>query len=406
MSSTITTNTRAHMLNQNQRRVLQIVNSMSDVSAGPTYYIRKLSETLASRGCRVDIHSLKSRSDISQVERDKNEFVYDYSHLPIVKHIFHSKELYSVVMAAGREEVLYHSHGLWRMCNIYPSNAVRRWGGELIVSPHGMLGKHALQYSRLKKRIFSLIWQNRAFESAYCFHAASDQELEDIRSSGIKKPVAVIPLGIDVYNETEILRAKCRRDSRHRTLLYLGRLHRQKGLLNLLEAWAGVESMFPDWDIRIVGPSQDGYLEELLSSISRLSLKRASISGPLFGSERDTAYREADLVILPSFGENFGMVVAEALANGTPVICTKNAPWAALASNDCGWWIDNDRDSLRAGIIAALSMPRSALDAMGRNGRRLMEDQFSWAKVTDDMQALYNWTLSKGDRPSFVETGV
>ena len=129
----------------------------------------------------------------------------------------------------------------------------------------------------------------------------------------------------------------------------------------------------------------------LRAQADALGLKGVHIEGPRFGSAKDELHRDADIFVLPTRSENFGMVVAEALANATPVICTTGAPWAGLEAAGCGWWIDQGVAPLTAALENAMALGRAALDAMGAAGRAWMERDFSWPEAGARMAAVYRW---------------
>jgi glycosyltransferase involved in cell wall biosynthesis len=264
-----------------------------------------------------------------------------------------------------------------------------------------MLGAGALQFSRWKKCIFSALVQERALAAVTCFHATSVRELEDIRAYGLSSPVAVIPNGVDV-TPAEFLKTNEVSETAARTVLYIGRLHPKKGIDRLLNAWASVEENYPEWRLRIVGPSDGKYSAALRRLASSLKLARVDFHDALFGEDKNAAYRDADIFVLPSLDENFGMVVAEALANGTPVIASKNTPWSGLVEERCGWWPDNAVAPLAAVLGEAMALPRASLDAMGARGRDWMLREFSWSRVAADMEAVYRWVLGEGERPQCI----
>jgi glycosyltransferase involved in cell wall biosynthesis len=113
-------------------------------------------------------------------------------------------------------------------------------------------------------------------------------------------------------------------------------------------------------------------------------------------------YRESDLFVLPTHSENFGVVVAEALASGVPALTTTGAPWAVLEEEDCGWWVEPEVASLEAALADAVGRPDEERLAMGRRGRALVEARFSWASVATKMKAAYRWVLGDGPRPDVV----
>ena len=134
-----------------------------------------------------------------------------------------------------------------------------------------------------------------------------------------------------------------------------------------------------------------------------LKLDRASFLGPVFGQRKWEAYQRADLFVLPTRSENFGVAVAESLACGTPAIATKGSPWEGLISNQCGWWIDHGPEPLAACLREAMLLPQEDLQSMGANGRRWMQSDFSWETVGQQMRATYDWLLGGGAPPSWVD---
>ena len=96
------------------------------------------------------------------------------------------------------------------------------------------------------------------------------------------------------------------------------------------------------------------------------------------------------------------MTVAEALTAQTPVICTNTAPWEELNTHCCGWWVENDIDTLARTIREALLLPQCEIDNMGKNGKLLVETNYSAERVALKMKRLYEWILTGGEKPEFV----
>lgn len=213
---------------------------------------------------------------------------------------------------------------------------------------------------------------------------------------GFRQPVAIILNGIDIPDFLHTHQAGLR------TLLFLGRIHPVKGLDILLPAWRVVQDRFPDWKLRIVGPDNRGYLAQMQQLASDLGLERVEFSGVLYGTDKTLAYAQADLFVLPSHSENFGMTVAEALAAGTPAIVTKGAPWAGLVKHEAGWWIDIGIDPLVACLEDALSCSTESLAEKGMRGRTWMSAEYSWAQVGREMAETYRWILHGGNKPEWV----
>ena len=109
-------------------------------------------------------------------------------------------------------------------------------------------------------------------------------------------------------------------------------MHPKKGLETLLQAWAKIEPAYPGWRLSLIGPGEERYVGELRAMARTLGLGRVSFGEPVYGAAKWDAYRAADLFVLPSLNENFGLTVAEALAAGTPVIATTGTPWSRVES--------------------------------------------------------------------------
>jgi glycosyltransferase involved in cell wall biosynthesis len=291
---------------------------------------------------------------------------------------------------------IIHNHGLWLMPNVKAGWSAHSAKVPFVLSPHGMLSATALSFSRMKKQAFWKLMQRSVVARAACLHATSEAEHQDIRDMGLVNPVAIIPIGVDVPPPA------LRPESAQRTVMSLGRVHPKKGLDRLISAWAEVEASNPSWRLRIIGPSEQGHDDELRALATTLGLTRMSIEGPLYGPETLNAYRSADLFVLPTRNENFGMTVAEALAAGTPAISTTGAPWAGLETEGCGWWIDQGVEPLAATLREAMAMPREALLAKGEKGRRWVTREFSWARTASDLFDVYRWLASAASPPPSV----
>jgi glycosyltransferase involved in cell wall biosynthesis len=268
-----------------------------------------------------------------------------------------------------------------------------------IVAPRGMLGPAALAFSHTKKRIVWALLQGDVVRRASCIHATSEQEHDEIRDFGLINPIAIIPNGIDSLELDSHSKVAT---NFGRIVLSLGRIHPKKGLDRLVRAWACVESAYPEWRLRIVGPDELGHASELTGLAVELKTRRVSIEGSVSGNAKTAAYREADLFVLPTLNENFATTVAEALAAGTPVIATKGAPWPGLEREGCGWWIDHGVEQLVAALAKAMQMRRETLQGMGAKGRAWMARDFSWERVARDMLDVYRWLCVGGEPPATV----
>jgi glycosyltransferase involved in cell wall biosynthesis len=170
-------------------------------------------------------------------------------------------------------------------------------------------------------------------------------------------------------------------------ILYLGRLHPIKGIEALLEACTILAKLKPDWHLYIAGTGSASYLAFLKSKVLELSLsEQVEFVGEVSDEKKEELFAQCDVVVVPSYVENFAIVVAESLAHAVPVIASKGTPWNGLETNRCGLWVDNDPQSLAIAIRTVCSLP---LQEMGLRGRDWMEKDFSWDSVSSKMLALY-----------------
>ena len=291
-----------------------------------------------------------------------------------------------------------HLHGLWK----YPSVAVSRWshrtGKPHVISPRGMLEPWAVQQSRFRKRVALALYERRNLASAACIHATSTQEAESIRRIGFKNPVAVIPNGVLLPGEALTNAVS---SSQVERALFLSRLHPKKGLLDLVMAWNAVRPA--GWGLDIVGPDEGGHRAEVEAAVKKHGLtNNIHFHDEAHGEAKDQFYREADLFVLPSYSENFGLVIAEALAHGVPVITTRATPWSELEEHRCGWWIETGAGPLTSTLKEVTALPIEQLREMGQRGRTLMRERYSWERVAKHMLEVYHWVLGRRAAPQCV----
>lgn len=295
---------------------------------------------------------------------------------------------------------LLHSNGLWHPLNHWCSRAARQHRIPLVIQPRGMLEPWALAWKAGKKRLALGLYQQRDLESAAVLVATAEQEAEHFRELGLGQPIAVIPNGIDLH---AALMDKGEWSARHdglRRALFLSRIHPKKGLFNLLDAWSIVEPR--GWMLQIAGPDEGGHLAEVLAMAGRLGIMdRVRYLGEFDDDAKWAVYREADLFILPTFSENFGVVVAEALAQGVPVITTTGAPWQELKTRNCGWWVEPTVDGLVGALRDAVAKEPAQLREMGMRGQ-IYAGEFDWGNIARQTLEVYRWILGQGDRPDCV----
>jgi glycosyltransferase involved in cell wall biosynthesis len=170
--------------------------------------------------------------------------------------------------------------------------------------------------------------------------------------------------------------------------LFLGRIYPVKGLPMLIEAWARVR---PDgWSLQIAGPDEAGHRAEVEQAVCAAGLAEViSFLGPLEDEAKRSVLLAANLFVLPTHSESFGMAIAEALAHGLPVLTTTGAPWPMLPGHGCGWRVEPTVDGICEGLRQATSLDPGTLQAMGGKGRELVAAEFGWQRVAKQFLLVY-----------------
>lgn len=305
-------------------------------------------------------------------------------------------------IAAIRSVDVVHLHGIWLDICRNTANWARSNDTCLVISPHGMLEPWALNHKKFKKQIAMKLYQRGALRSARAFHACSLQESDNIRRLGFKQPIAVIPNGVQLPEAVEWESGKVGRcESAEKTALFLSRINPKKGLPMLLDAWKKLAPV--GWRLVIAGNDDSNHLPVLERKIQELGLQeQVEVVGPLFGDAKKQAYLNADLFVLPSYSENFGIVVTEALGYQLPVLTTTGCPWQELEAEQCGWWVDPTPAGIEAGLKAALEASVEERREMGVRGRELVKQKYLWPAIAANMAEFYEWILNGGKQPNFV----
>ena len=379
-------------------KISQVVTSIDISTGGParsvTHLISNLCKNFSDKIVTLD--TLKSDKPIINDFEECNAKVRFNAQVGVG----YSKELKSNLEQS--EQDLFHGQGIWQMPVHQMAKIARKKRVPYIITPRGMLEPWSLEQSKLKKKIAFFLFQHKDLKKAACLHATALSEAESIRKLGYKNPIAVIPNGINLdefppYNKEKKEKKK---------ILFLSRIHPKKGIELLFEAWDQLtKDQKNNWEVEIIGNGDKSYINQLKELLKAKGLaKEIIIKDPVFGQDKVKAYQSADLFVLPTYSENFGIVIAEALACNVPVITTKGTPWEDLEKENCGKWIAIGLEPLRLSLIEMMNKSDEELILMGVNGRKLIEKKYSMLSVAKQMERLYNWIVNKEvSKPNFVK---
>lgn len=290
---------------------------------------------------------------------------------------------------------LIHHHGLWLRLGHDTLRFARSEGIPVVLAPRGMLKSWAKNHKAWKKRFAWIAYQRNDLQSADVFHSTSEDEALSIRKAGFSQPIAVIPNGVNPLKSPPVAE---RKQSESRRLLFLSRIDVVKGIPLLLEAWKRLNTK--GWVLTIAGNDFGNHLREVQRLIRTLGIeKTVEVHGPAYNEEKDWLLRSSDLFILPSYSENFGIVIAEALQYGIPVIASRGTPWRELDTYNCGWWVEPTVEGVFTGLQQAFDLTDKERWQMGAAGQQLIYDRYLWPKIALDMTSLYKWVLGEGPEP-------
>ncbi|HYO23989.1 MAG TPA: glycosyltransferase [Lacipirellulaceae bacterium] len=341
-------------------RIVHTVNSVDPTQGGPSRTVPALCGHLAQERPDWRIQLVTSRAELARV-------------------------------VAASPPDLIHDHGQWLPLNHSAARAARRTGVPRIVSPRGMLSPWSRRHRQWKKKLAWALYAGRDMASAAVIHATSDLEMQELRELGVRQPIAVIPNGVD---QPPLVAGGGASEARP-YVLFMSRVHEKKGVRELLEAWQSLDR--GPWELVLAGPDEQGLMK-------RLSMPPgARYVGMVDGEAKTRLLAEASLFVLPSYSENFGVVVAEAMMAAVPVIATHGTPWKILADEGCGWWIPMEQDRLASTLKSAMAETAHALHSMGERGRAVAMAHFGWPRIASDMAAVYAWVLNGGSVPQCVD---
>ena len=246
---------------------------------------------------------------------------------------------------------------------------------------------------RLKK-LYDIVWGNKILKNATKVIALTNVEREQYKQMGVNaERIEIVPNGIDItlFNhlpEKGTFRDKYNFSSDTKIILFLGRLHKIKGINLLIDAFSKLQKEMPTSKLVIVGPDE-GYIKTWQAQAEESNAKNNIIfTGPLYGQDKLAAYIDANVYVLPSFFESFGNTVLEAWACGTPVIVTERCGIANIVDKKYGFVVNLNKDQLQDAIFKLLNN-EELNRKFGENGKSMVYEKFDWNGIILDFERIY-----------------
>lgn len=260
-------------------------------------------------------------------------------------------------------------------------------GYKVVLTPHGMLEPWIIKRHYWTRKVPALwLYQKAAVQRADCVQATAESERGNLLKLGYNSNIKVVRLGIDA----ESIEMK-RSWKKSRQILFLSRVHVKKGINFLVEAADVLRNELQGYKILVAGEGDADYVEAMKKMICDHGLQDiVQLIGGVYGDEKWRLFQTSDFFVLPTHSENFGLAIAESLASGTPVITTVGTPWSDLNSSEAGAWIEIGTQPLVETLRKFLSLSDDEREAMGRNGRKLIETKYSAHVMAEQMMEVYN----------------
>ena len=376
-------------------RVLHVAHGVEHEQLGAGVAVPRLCCALARQGLEVILAALDLGGKVVDCVYETNGL--EFRRFPYIgpRRIGYSPRLESFVNWAVEKADIVQTHFLWSYPPALAARTALRRRKPLVQTIHGALLPEARSKSRWAKFMWYEFIDGPALKNAQCVVATSESEAKCLEGRLHARRLEIIPNAIELPRlPGKALAAERAREilgnPGRKYVLYLGNLHPHKNLEKLIAVWPKLNKSWPDHLLMLVGPGPRRYVKGLQKYIRRLGLaESAKLCGPIYGPEKWLVLDSAETVVLPSRSENFGLVVAEALYCGTPVVASRGTPWDCLETEGFGHWVDTEDGLLSDAIDDVLAWSAERRREMALKARNYIQEHFTWDKVADRYIRLY-----------------
>ncbi len=389
-------------------KVLQIIPSISLVYGGPSQMVKGLAAALANRSVEVTILTTDANGDTGEAPlnvpldrpvEEQGYYIRYFRCSPFRRYKF-SVNLLQWLSQHAQEFDIAHIHALFSPVSSAAATIARWQKLPYLMRPLGTLDPADLRKKRFLKQIYTTLWERGNIAGAAGIHFTSSIEAKISDRFGTQTPGFIVPLGVQLppLPEPGKARQKLQIPAEIPLILYMSRIDPKKGLNLLIPALEILLNEKFEFQLVLAGsnPQNPGYVEEIRQQIQSSPLRQCTqFTGFVTGEEKAALLRDADLFVLPSYYENFGIAVAEAIASGTPVVISQGVYiWEEIQNTEAGWVCECDVNSLAHSLRLALS---SSLERQrrGKNGVAYAQNHYSWAAIADQMITIYEQLITQ-----------
>lgn len=390
-------------------KIISVIENISDEYGGPANSLPNLLEALRKKmGIKSVIYSVSSGGD------EKNQFIERFS-IPWYKckltgpnKIKFSAELRIKLNSELCNGNIIFSNNLWNYPAFLSSSIAKTKSIRHVVSIRGSLYPWSLSQGKLRKKIAWFLFQKKSLQSASLVHVTCADEYNAVRELGITSPIAIVPHGIN-YDDYQKLPPKqvcfehlnlCKEK---KYVLFMSRLHKKKGLDILLDVWVELVKYFPNWCLLVAGPDYSNYTQKINAIVSKNRIPdNIKVLGMLTGYDKQAVLGASNIFTLPSYTENFGVVIGEAMAAGLPTITTTGVPWSEINSWNCGQQIELSNENLFNSMKSIMGQDDNSLNIMSKNAKSLIKNNYSWSTQAEKFGQALNYVVHSEPAPGVV----
>jgi len=382
-------------------KVLHVIPSVSPALGGPTQVVLNLVKTLREWGIDAEIVTTNDNG-ATVLDVPLNQRI-TYQQVPIwflprfsppLKEFIFSTALTQWLWQHIQDYDILDNHYLFSYASTCAGAIARLYQIPYTVRTMGQLSPWALEQSRLKKQLYTFLIERRNLNRAAAIHCTSANEAQDVRNFGIQTPTVTLPLGVNLLPDFP----EAKQNLHHRygipnhkpIVLFLSRLHYKKRPDLLIQAFSQLTVQTDDFHLILAGSGEPDYVNHLQKLVASVGLaKYTSFAGFVTGEDKNLLLQGSDIFVLPSFSENFGVAVAEAMAAGLPVIVTPGVQISPeIAEAKAGLVVEGDVETL-ADAIATLLNSHHLRHELGENGKRLVSHRYSWKVIAQNLISVY-----------------
>lgn len=360
-------------------KIIHYIPSIDRIAGGTSTYMQVLGKEL---GKLAEVHIITHASENPlSIDNCKIHYVSNYN--PINSRFKDEvSKLYDVI-----NPDLIHVNCCWMPACAYVQKMAQKRNIKVVLTPHGMLEPWIIKRHYWTRKLPALLlYQKAAIQNADCLQATAEDEKNNLLKLGYNSNIKVVKLGIDAESITMKTSWK-----KSKLLLFLSRVHVKKGINYLIETADILREELQGYKIVVAGEGDADYVASLKQQIMDKGLQDIiQLIGGVYGDKKWELFQTSDFFVLPTHSENFGLAIAESLASGTPVITTVGTPWNDLNSSNSGAWIEIGTQPLVETLRRFLSLTDEDLEAMGKNGRKLIETKYSAKVMAEEMMKVYD----------------